>query len=182
MGAGADVRGCVGEWVWVGGWSWVRVVGFGNMQIRTFLCTRLHVCAHVCNCVHMCVRTYVRTYMCAHGRFLVSVLMCVGGWMGGCGWLWVNAGGYICVGGWMEVGVGGCGWAWVFVATFKCTHMCTCVHMCARVCTCGCVHVCARCGCVWGREEANLCWWLGAFVWMDGGCVVVLVPLPKSGD
>ena len=53
--------------------------------------------------------------------------------MGGCGWLCVGAGGYVCVGGWMEVGVGGCGCAWVFVGTFKCTHMCTCVHMCARV-------------------------------------------------
>ena len=66
--------------------------------------------------------------------------------MGGCGWLWVNAGGYICVGGWMEVGVGGCGWAWVFVGTFKCTHMCTCVHMCARVGAYMCVHGAGACG------------------------------------
>ena len=108
MGAGADVRGCVGEWVWVGGWSWVRVVGFGNMRIRTFLCTRLHVCAHVCNCVHMCVRTY----MCAHGAVLgssVDVRGWVDGWLrvavGECGWV------HMC--GWVDGG--GCGWLWVGV-------------------------------------------------------------------
>ena len=156
---------CVGAWVSGCGW----VVGRGCVWLGLGTCEYVHFCAHVCTCVHMCAMVctcvYVRTYICAHGRFLVPVLMCVGGWMGGCGWLWVNAGGYICVGGWMEVGVGGCGWAWVFVATFKCTHMCTCVHMCARVCTCGCVHVCARCGCVWGREG-------GEFV-LVVGCICV---------
>ena len=138
------------------GWVWEHANTYISVHTFARVCTCVQLCAHVCTYVRTCVRT---------GRFLVPVLMCVGGWMGGCGWLWVGASGYVCVGGWMEVGVGGCGWAWVFVGTFKCTHMCTCVHMCAHVCTCGCVHVCARCGCVWGREG-------GEFV-LVVGCICV---------
>ena len=61
--------------------------------------------------------------------------------------------------------------------------ICFCLKliMCAHVCLVGaymCVHGTGACG---GGVGANLCWWLGACVWMGGGCAVVLVPLPKSG-
>ena len=86
-------------WVWVGGWSWVRVGEFGKMRIRAYMCvhtcshvrTRVHTCARVCTCVHMCahVCTYVR--VCVHG-------------VGSCASADVRG----LVGGWVREGVGGC--------------------------------------------------------------------------